>query len=156
MFSWLKSIFGAPKPSGPRESIRKFRITDPALSEGRITVAEDGWLIDSSENQTVRLFEIQDPKLEQCLVTYRATMKSQGLAGRAFLEMWCRLPGRGEFFSKGLKNFVKGTTDWTAYEIPFYLKKGERPDLIKLNLAIEGKGKVWIKDIELFRTPMGS
>ena len=35
--------------------------------------------------------------------------------------MWCRLPGRGEFFSKGLHNKVQGTTDWASYEIPFFL-----------------------------------
>jgi hypothetical protein len=39
-------------------------------------------------------------------------------------------------------------------EIPFYLKKGQRPDLIKLNLAIEGSGKVWIRDVELLKTPL--
>jgi hypothetical protein len=32
------------------------------------------------------------------------------------------------------------------------LKKGERPDLIKLNLAVEGRGKVWIKEVELLRS----
>ncbi len=66
--------------------------------------------------------------------------------------MWCRLPGRGEFFSRGLNQTLKGTTDWASYEIPFRLKKGERPDLIKLNLAVEGRGKVWIKDVELLKT----
>ena len=68
--------------------------------------------------------------------------------------MWCRLPGHGEFFSKGLHQAISGTTDWGSYEIPFYLKKGQQPDLIKLNLAIEGKGKVWIKDLELLATPL--
>jgi len=68
--------------------------------------------------------------------------------------MWCRLPGRGEFFSKGVDQAVEGTTDWVSCEIPFYLKKGQRPDLIKLNLAIEGSGKVWIRDVELLKTPL--
>ena len=83
-------------------------------------------------------------------------MKTDGLVGRAFLEMWCRLPGLGEFFSKGLEQAVKGTTDWCSQEVPFYLKKGQRPDLIKLNVVIEGRGKVWIKDIQLLKTPLRS
>ena len=83
-------------------------------------------------------------------------MKTEGLAGRAFLEMWCRLPGGGEFFSKGLNQAITGTTDWASYEIPFYLKKGQRPDLIKLNLVIEGRGKVSMKDVELLKTPLES
>ena len=54
---------------------------------------------------------------------------------------------------EGLNQPLKRTTDWSSYEIPFRLKKGQRPDLIKLNLVVEGRGKVWIKDIELLRTP---
>jgi Flp pilus assembly protein TadD len=46
-----------------------------------------------------------------------------------------------------------GTTEWASYEIPFYLNKGEPSDLIKLNLVTEGKGTLWIKDIELLKGP---
>ena len=81
-------------------------------------------------------------------------MKTMNVQGRMYLEMWCRLPGRGEFFSKGLNQTVKGTTDWASYEIPFYLKKGQQPDLVKLNVAAEGDGTLWIKDIELLQTPL--
>jgi len=156
MINWLKSIFSRPQPSGPLETIRLFRITDRTLSQGVVAVAQDGWVVDSKEEQTIRLFEVQEPQAEQCLISYRAKMKTDGLAGRAFLEMWCRLPGHGEFFSKGLNQAVRGTTDWASYEIPFYLKKGQKPDLIKLNLIVEGRGKIWLKDVQLFKTPMNS
>jgi hypothetical protein len=156
MINWLRSIFRQPQPSGPPETIRLFRTTDRTLSQGVITVVQDNWIVDSKEEQTVRLFEVQEPQAEQCLLTYRAKLKTDGLSGRAFLEMWCRLPGRGEFFSKGLNQAVKGTTDWASYEIPFYLKKGQRPDLIKLNLVIEGRGKVWLRDVQLHKTPLDS
>ena len=49
---------------------------------------------------------------------------------------------------------MKGTTGWASYEMPFYLKKGQRPDLIKLNCAVEGPGTAWIRDVELLRTPL--
>lgn len=156
MLNWFKSIFSAPKPSGPPKTIRLFHTSDATLSKDSITVAQDRWVIDAKEGQTIRLFELQNPDAEQCLITYRATMKTEGLAGRAFLEMWCRLPGRGEFFSKGLNQAITGTTDWAFYEIPFYLKKGQRPDLIKLNLVIEGRGKVSMKDVQLLKTPSES
>ena len=29
-----------------------------------------------------------------------------------------------------------------------------QPDLIKLNLVIEGKGRLWTKDVELLQTPL--
>jgi hypothetical protein len=153
MLAWLKSMFDAPKPSGPIETLRPFRNTQPTLSRDRISVSGEGWFVDSKEGQTVRLFEIQDPQVDQCLLTYRAKMKTDSLAGGAYLEMWCRLPGRGEFFSKGLQQKASGTTDWASYEVPFSLKKGQRPDLIKLNLVVEGRGKIWLKDVQLLKTP---
>src|SRR6266487_4038006 len=92
MINWLKSIFARPRPSGPPETIRLFRSTDRTLSQDSVTVAQDGWVVEAREGQTIRLFEVQAPQAEQCLITYRAKMKCEGLAGRAFLEMWCRLP----------------------------------------------------------------
>ena len=156
MLNWLKSSSSAPNPSGPPKTIRRFHTSDATVSKDSITVAQDCWVVDAREDQTIRLFEIQSPDAEQCLITYRATMKTEGLTGRAFLEMWCRLPGRGEFFSKGLNQAITGTTDWGSYEIPFYLKKGHRPDLIKLNIVIEGRGKVSMKDVELLKAPLES
>jgi len=122
------------------------RTVDPTIARTNIAVHQVAWLIDTNDKQTFRLFELEDPEAQQCLITYRARIKSDGLAGRAFLEMWCRFPGRGEFFSKGFHQSVSGTTEWASYEIPFYLKKGQKPD--KLNLVVEGIGKVWIKDVE--------
>jgi len=154
MGGWIKSIFGAARPSGPPQAIRQFRTSDPTLSQGCITSEQDGWVIAAGEGQTVRLFEVADPLTEACLLTYRARIRTEGLAGRAYLEMWCRLPGRGEFFSKGIDQAATGTTDWGSYETPFYLKKGQRPDLIKLNIVVEGSGTVRIKDVELLKTPL--
>jgi len=94
--------------------------------------------------------------VEQCILTYRAELKAEDLQGRAFLEMWCRLPGRGEFFSKGYKQAVSGTVEWARYEIPFYLKEGQKPDLIKLNFVVEGQGRVWLRNLELLKTPLAS
>ncbi|HJW76903.1 MAG TPA: hypothetical protein VJ787_14775 [Thermoleophilia bacterium] len=155
MAGWFRSILGAPQPSGPSETVRRFGTADPTLSQGCVTVEQEGWVIDPGEGQTVRLFEVADPQAEACLLAYRARIRSEGLTGRVYLEMWCRVPGRGEFFSKGVDQPVKGTTDWSSCEIPFYLKKGQRPDLIKLNLVVEGRGRVWIKDVELLKTALG-
>jgi hypothetical protein len=145
-----------PEPAGPPQTIRQFQTNDSTIAKDGVTIADDAWLIDVRRAQTIRLFEVPDPQAEQCQLTYRAKIKTEGLAGRAYLEMWCCLLGRGEFFSKGLHQTVSGTTDWASFEIPFFLKKGEKPDLIKLNLVVEGIGKVWLKDIELLKTPLGS
>ncbi|WPL12253.1 hypothetical protein Thiosp_02015 [Thiorhodovibrio litoralis] len=49
---------------------------------------------------------------------------------------------------------MKGTNDWASYEVPFYLKSGQTPDLVKLNLTVEGSGKIWLKNVELSYTPI--
>jgi hypothetical protein len=39
--------------------------------------------------------------------------------------------------------------------VQFRLKEGERPDLLRLELAFEGSGTVWIRNVELLRTLLG-
>jgi hypothetical protein len=36
---------------------------------------------------------------------------------------------------------------------PFFLEAGQKPDLIRLNLVVNGTGTVWIDDIRLLRQP---
>ena len=71
--------------------------------------------------------------------------------------MWVRVPGRGEFFSRGLAQPLTGTSGWASYEIPFLLnEKDVRADLVKLNVAFEGGGgTIWVKDVELVGARIG-
>lgn len=154
MLNWLKSLFKGPEPAGPPQRLRSFTATDRPITQDGVTPDQNGWRVESREKRTVRLFEMPNPGVEQCLLTYRAQLKTADVQGGAYLEMWCRLPGRGEFFSRGLQHKVTGTTGWASYETPFYLQQGQRPDLIKLNLVSEGSGTVWIKDVELSTTPL--
>jgi hypothetical protein len=134
---------------GNETVLTSFGPDDKPLTRDGVAAEDDGWRIEAKAPRTVRLFEIAEPNVEDCRVIYRAKLKTENVQGKAYLEMWCRFPGAGEFFSKGIENPVSGTTDWASYETPFFLKKGERPDLIKLNVVIEGSGTVWIKDIIL-------
>jgi len=157
MLNWLNSLFARPKPAGSPQVLRAFASEQPTITQSGIRVENGAWQIDASaEEQNIRLFEVKNPAVEDCLLTYRAEFKAEALQGRAFLEMWCRLPGRGEFFSKGHKQAVSGTVDWARYEIPFYLKRGQKPDLIKLNVVVDGQGTVWVRNVELLKTPLAS
>ena len=143
--------------AGPKEeahTLKAFTTADPAISKDLTVTADKAWLADCKKAQTIRLFELENPGVEHCLVTYRAKLKTENLTGQAYLEMWCRFPGKGEFFSRGLTHAVTGSNDWASYETPFILKKGEKPDLIKLNVVVKGAGKVWIKDVELLKSPL--
>jgi hypothetical protein len=136
----------------PAEVVKTFTPADNPIA-GELARDGDGWSVASEEPRTYRLFEVRNPDVEWCIVLYRAALKCENLRGRAYIEMWCRIPGVGEFFSKGLDQPISGTTDWVNCQTPFFLKKNKNPDLIKLNLVIEGRGKVWIKNVGLFREP---
>jgi hypothetical protein len=108
----------------------------------------------ASEPTTVRLFEVSGVEVDDARLVYRAKVRTEGVEGMVFLEMWCHFPGKGEFFSRGLQTPLTGTTNWTTEETPFFLKKGEKPDYVKLNLVIKGKGTAWIDDIRLLKGPL--
>ncbi len=121
----------------------------PAVTTLRERIAA---LPHSGQTRVVRLYEVPEPAVEDCTVLYRAKLMTKGLTGRAYLEMWCRFPGLGEAFSRGLDQTISGSNDWVSCQIPFFLKKGERPDLVRLNVVIEGNGEVYARDIELRAT----
>jgi len=103
---------------------------------------------------TVRLFEVSGIDVDDARLIYRAKVRTENVDGLVYLEMWCHFPGKGEFFSRGLQTPLSGTTNWTTEETPFFLKKGEKPDSIKLNLVVKGKGTAWIDDIRLLKGPL--
>jgi serine/threonine protein kinase len=125
--------------------------TPPAETIARDAIEIDGesWKFTATENRSLALFEVAPPNFSPGPIFYRAKLKTENVQGRVYLEMWARFPGKGEFFSKGIANAISGTNDWSEYEVPFLLKAGRQPDLIKLNLTIEGTGTLWIKDVEL-------
>jgi len=110
--------------------------------------------ITATEPTVARLFEVGDIDVEDARLIYQAKVRTEGVEGQVYLEMWCRFPGKGEFFSRGLQTPLTGTTNWTSEETPFFLKKGENPDNVKLNLVINGKGTAWIDDIRLLKGPL--
>jgi hypothetical protein len=107
--------------------------------------------IDATKSMTIRLFETGDINIENARLIYRANVRTEDVDGQAYLEMICRFPDKGEFFSKGIETPLSGTTEWTTVETPFFLKDGENPDNVKLNLVVEGTGTVWIDEVRLLK-----
>ena len=123
------------------------------------TVSSDGkgsLRITVSEPTVVRLYEVRDLNIENARLIYQAKVRTEGVEGQVYLEMWCHFSGRGEFFSRGLQSTLTGTNNWVTMETPFFLKKGEKPDYVKLNLVINGKGTAWIDDIRLIQSQLMS
>ena len=155
MFELLRSLFRPLRPTGPQESIVIFTTADRVITQDGVTREGGIWRVEAAEARTVRLFEIAGREIELAMLTYSAQLRTQDARGGVYLEMGCRLPRRGEFFSRDLAHKVAGTNDWASYETPFRLRRGQLVDLIKLNLVLEGPGTVWVRDVQLFRTPLG-
>lgn len=136
------------------------------LDDDAKTLTQDGVTVDSeisadgggslriatTEARTIRLAEVQPTDAENVLLVYRAKLRAQDLQGKAYLEMWCVVPGHGQSFSRALENPITGTTEWVSQQTPFVLKSGQKAELVKLNLVVEGRGTVWIDDLELAMT----
>ncbi len=103
---------------------------------------------------TVKLFEVEGISIDDARLIYEAKVKTEGLEGKAYLEMWCQFPGKGEFFSRGLQSTASGNTGWMTMETPFFLQKDEKPERIKLNLVVDGIGTAWIDHIRLTKGPL--
>jgi hypothetical protein len=110
--------------------------------------------VDAAGQTVVPLFEVTDIQIENAALVYQASLQSEGLNGQAYLEMWVRIPGKGEFFSRGLDRQLTGTMSWATVATPFFLEAGQMPDLIRLNLVVNGTGKIWMDDIRLLRQPL--
>ncbi len=123
--------------------------------DNRVKKEGDGALrISFTEPVVARLFETGDIDVENSALVYLAKVRTEGILGRVYLEMSCHFEGKGEFFSRGPDTTLSGTTKWTQLEIPFFLKLGENPDDVKLNLVCEGTGIVWVDDVRLIKRAM--
>jgi hypothetical protein len=155
-------LAGCPKAS-KEEVLREYPVDglEGVLTKSGIaldeTVTSDGngsLRVSADQPRQVRLFETGDLDIENARLIYRAKLRTENVEGKVYLEMWCRFPGKGEFFSRALNDPLMGSSGWTTQETPFFLKKGENPDNVKLNLVIEGTGSVWIDDIRLTKGPL--
>src|SRR5260221_12786898 len=72
--------------------------------------------IESHGETTVRLAEVQTEEAEAVVLTYRGHLRTANLKGRAYLEMRCSIPGKGEFFATASQGPLTGTTDWVTQE----------------------------------------
>jgi len=123
--------------------------------DNKVTIDQNGSLrITASKPTTVRLFETGDIDIENARLIYKAKLRTAGVEGRVYLEMWCHFPGKGVYFSRAIDASLSGSNEWASQETPFFLKKDQNPDNVKLNLVVDGKGTVWIDDIRLLKDPL--
>ncbi len=105
--------------------------------------------INSKSQGVINLFETGDIDVENAVLIYKARIKSKEFDGKAFLQMWVFFCDGSRYFSRGLDFAVSGTRDWFLSQTPFFLKEGENPVNIKLQIVVAGAGTLWIDDVRL-------
>jgi len=116
--------------------------------------------VDATSPVTVELFELDHENFKNKRLTFKAQMRSEDLKstedtrGISYIELIAAFPDGEELMSRGPRVPVSGTTDWRLADTVLYLDSGHSPDSVKLNLVVEGQGKVWLDDINLEAIPL--
>jgi hypothetical protein len=142
----------SPRPSARFIYFNRLDSIDAILTRTGVTLDTEhgrGLRIDANHQGTIRLVDVRPHAAEGIELVFRGHLRSRGLSGRAYFEMRCSVPGKGEHSARGLKQAVTGTTDWVQQATPLVLERGERCEIVQLNVVVEGAGVVWVENIGL-------
>ena len=143
-----------PETTGPPVQLRAITSSDAPISDSASWYGDE-LEVRSDDAATQNLFDVELAQVEQCMIAFRFLIQTDDLRSSVYPEMWCHIPEKGKFFSRGVDSKLSGTNDWIQVEIPFYLGPGQVADLLNLNLVFEGEGTVRLKDIEVTSAPVG-
>jgi hypothetical protein len=129
-------------------------LTDVSLDTATSYDGNGSLEFSAQQPTTFTIYETSDLNVENCRLIYQAKIRTRNIQGTAYLEMWCHFPGKGEYFSRGLNTKLSGDNNWNRQETVFFLKEGENPDNVRLNVVIDGSGTLWIDDISLSKAPL--
>lgn len=158
------TVQAAPAPRRPADEreLRHFPIDGEVATRSDWVRFDTGASVDGNGSlavtalkpMVVPLFVADNLQVENAELVYQAWLRTQDIAGQVYLEMWCEFEGVGEFFSRGFAQALTGTHSWVRVETPFLLERGQRPKRVRLNLVVNGRGRVWIDDIRLLARPL--
>jgi hypothetical protein len=122
------------------------------IFDERVSVDGKGSLrIEAPERITVPLFNISNLNIDKGRLVYTAKVQTERIFGQVYLEMIGYFHNHGEIIARGQEGLLSGTIGWKDQKTTLDLPKGDKPDSLKLNLVINGRGIAWIDDIKLLR-----
>lgn len=112
-------------------------------------------VFESFKPRAVRLYEVAAPRnAAGCRLVLTAKMKSVGVRGFAFPELWVHLAdGRDLQLSYPMRGLAQ-SRPWTELRAEYTCGKDERPERLRVDAVINGIGKAWIDDIRITREPL--
>jgi hypothetical protein len=91
----------------------------------------------------------------------RGQVRYDDVAGSSYLEMWSVFPDGGRYFTRTLATdgpmaSLSGTSDWRAFELPFFLNGSSPPKRLEINVVLAAAGTVDVGRLELVPLPAGA
>ncbi|HEV3144077.1 MAG TPA: protein kinase, partial [Gemmataceae bacterium] len=132
------------------------------LADRHVTIEGDAWRMDAKKDPpsgpgffivapNIKLFELPKQNIQQSTVVLRFKMKSEKLTSNARVGLW--FGGQPISHYRPEDPDVIGTTDWKDYAVS-NLCKDSGPADIAIFANIGGTGTIWLKDIELVKSPL--
>lgn len=145
----------------PISSLQELITQSGVEIDNEITTDNNGsLLINTDKAIKVELFELDKQNFKNKRLTYKAQIRSEDLTGTddlrgiSYIELVAVFPDGEELISRGPRVPISGTIDWRPAETVLYVDKGNAPKNVKLNLIVEGQGKVWIDAVKLETIPL--
>lgn len=125
------------------------------------TVVDGAARVTSPTGGTFPLVSIDVAELGTTGYELRGQVRYEAVAGTSYLEMWSVFPDGGRYFSRTLATegpmaALSGTSDWRAFEIPFFLNGSSPPTRLEVNIVLAGAGTVDVGRLELVTLPAGA
>jgi hypothetical protein len=124
------------------------------------TVVDGAARVTSTSGGTFPLTAIDVADLGTTGYEIRGQVRYDDVAGPSYLEMWSVFPDGGRFFTRTLATdgpmaVLTGTSDWRAFELPFYLNGSSPPKRLEINVVLAAAGTVNVGKLELVPLPAG-
>jgi hypothetical protein len=146
-------------PVFAQEPIATIDWTSTAPASG--VVVDGAVRITTTSGGTFPLAAVDVPDLGTTGYEIRGQVRYDGVAGTSYLEMWSVFPDGGRYFTRTLATdgpmaVLSGTSEWRAFELPFFLNGSSPPKRLEINVVLAGAGTVDVGKLELVPLPAGS
>lgn len=156
MFNALLKMLGLapPEPCGPAVLLKEPKPEELGPISSSASWEKDELRVQADAKETIRVWEFPIKTQDACQFECRFDLRSADLAGDVYPEMWCRVSGMGEAFSKGLHYRLSGDNDWVSCSLPFYLKPNEFIENVRFQLVFSAAGEAAVRHVEFYQTPL--
>jgi hypothetical protein len=102
------------------------------------------------------LAKLDVPDLGTVGYSIRGRVRYTDVTAPGYLEMWSHFADGGRFFSRTLGTegpmaALGGSSDWRAFELPFFLQGAAGPERLEVSVVLPGAGSVEVSPLELVR-----